>query len=180
MKPTATQLVEPLAIIAGCTFAAVAYGLAHDQITIRVCPEYFTITHPRIVASTSPTVIALAWGVAATWWMGAALGLLVAVAARAGSEPRVGAVRLARPVAAVLALSGGFALGTGLVGYVLARTGVLGLTGELAADIPREMHERWLAAWWTHLASYAVGGIGGLVLVVWTLRLRWQSGRGSG
>ncbi|MBK7403436.1 MAG: hypothetical protein IPJ41_02080 [Phycisphaerales bacterium] len=178
MRRVVREVVEAAAIVAGSTFAAVAYGLVHDQLTIRVCPEYFTITHPKIVASASLTVIALAWGVAATWWMGAALGLLVAVAARAGSEPRVGAARLVRPVGLVLGVSAALAIVAGIGGYALACAGVVGLGGELAADIPEPMHERFIAAWWTHLASYGVGGVGGLVLVGWTLRRRWVAGHG--
>lgn len=167
-------LAHPAAIILGSTGAAVAYGLVHDQITIRLCPEYFTVTHPRITGSESLTVIALAWGVVATWWVGAALGLLLAVAARLGSEPRLSARRLVRPVGLLLAAAAVLAACAGIAGYALARAGVLGLTGELAANIPGPMHARWFAAWWTHTASYAAGVLGGLLLVAWTLRSRWK------
>ncbi|HZW09227.1 MAG TPA: hypothetical protein VFF69_04925 [Phycisphaerales bacterium] len=167
-------LAQAVVVILGSTGAAVAYGLVHDQITIRVCPEYFTVTHPRITESRSLTVIALAWGVAATWWVGAALGLLLAVAARMGSEPRVPAGALARPVMTLLTACGALALCAGLAGYLLARGGAIALTGELAANIPEAMHARWMGAWWTHMASYGVGGVGGLVLVGWVLRARWR------
>jgi hypothetical protein len=93
--------------------AAIAYGLVHDQVTIRVCPEYFTVAHAKIVESENLTVIALAWGFRATWWMGAALGLLLAVGARAGSEPRLRAQQLAVPIGALLGVMAGAALGSG-------------------------------------------------------------------
>ena len=40
--------MEELKIIAMCVIAAVAYGIAHDSITTRVCLEYFTVFHPPI------------------------------------------------------------------------------------------------------------------------------------
>ena len=36
--------------------AAVCYGLVHDQITIRICPEYFTLFHPNIGLSENVTL----------------------------------------------------------------------------------------------------------------------------
>lgn len=50
--------------------AAIFYGIAHDQITARVCVEYFTIGHLPVFKTTSPTLLALGWGVLATWWLG--------------------------------------------------------------------------------------------------------------
>ncbi len=56
--------------------ASVLYGLLHDQVTARVCVEYFTIGHPRVMASKSPTPLALYWGVVAPWWVGLPAGIL--------------------------------------------------------------------------------------------------------
>ena len=74
-----------LRIIGLCVLAAVLYGVAHDQVTARVCVEYFTIGHPRILATESPTVLGLAWGVIATWWVGLVLGAPLAFAVYARS-----------------------------------------------------------------------------------------------
>ncbi len=30
-------------IVLMCTLGAIAYGIVHDQVTIRICPEYFTV-----------------------------------------------------------------------------------------------------------------------------------------
>ncbi|MGB7665981.1 MAG: hypothetical protein WBL66_01850, partial [Candidatus Acidiferrales bacterium] len=51
--------VESLKIIALAVAAAIAYGIVHDQVTIRVCPEYFTVAHPHIFRTGSLTLIAL-------------------------------------------------------------------------------------------------------------------------
>ena len=62
---------QGLAIVGLCVAAAVVYGLVHDQVTVRLSLEYFTVLHPHVVDTDSPTVLALVWGVIASWWMGA-------------------------------------------------------------------------------------------------------------
>jgi hypothetical protein len=42
--------------------AAILYGILHDQVTARVCLEYFTVFHPPVFDTTSPTLLALGWG----------------------------------------------------------------------------------------------------------------------
>ena len=79
--------MQVLAIVALCIGAAVVYGIAHDQITARICVEYFTIGHPPVFATDDPTLLGLGWGVIATWWVGLMLGIFLALAARAGRRP---------------------------------------------------------------------------------------------
>jgi hypothetical protein len=47
-----------------------ALGLAIDLITANVAVEYFTVHHPKVIDSNSPWVMALYWGIAASWWCG--------------------------------------------------------------------------------------------------------------
>ncbi|HEY1799447.1 MAG TPA: hypothetical protein VGG46_00820, partial [Terriglobales bacterium] len=82
--------------------SAIFYGILHDQITARICVEYFSIAHPTILPLTSPTALALEWGVLATWWVGAILGILLSIAARIGKRPLVTARALIRPLAILL------------------------------------------------------------------------------
>jgi len=56
-------------IILLCVDAAILYGIFHDQVTARLCVEYFTIGHPNIFGTDNPTVLAIAWGIC-TWWVG--------------------------------------------------------------------------------------------------------------
>jgi hypothetical protein len=86
--------------------AAVFYGVLHDNVTARLCVEYFTVGHPRVIASESPTVLALVWGVLATWWFGTFLGLLLAIAARAGRRAKWGPRDVVKPIGVVLAAIG--------------------------------------------------------------------------
>jgi len=67
--------MQRLAIVGLCIAAAIGYGIGHDQITARVCVEYFTIGHPPIFSTDSPRLLGLGWGIMATGWVGLVLGL---------------------------------------------------------------------------------------------------------
>jgi hypothetical protein len=95
-------MLEHLKIILICVAAAIAFGVVHDQVTARVCLEYFTVFHPPVFATQSPTALAFGWGVIATWWVGLFLGLLLTLAARAGSRPKQTASQQLRPIAKLL------------------------------------------------------------------------------
>ena len=164
--------MQALAIIAMSILAAVIYGVVHDQVTARICVEYFTVAHPHVIDSTDPTVLALVWGVLATWWVGLILGVPLALAARVGNRPKLTARQLLPPMAVLLVVMGVCASVAGLIGYVLARNGVIVLLEPLASEVPREKHVALLADGAAHLASYAVGFIGGVILCVLTYSWR--------
>src|SRR5438552_16041804 len=96
--------MESLKIILLCILAAVVFGILHDLVTAHVCVEYFTIGHPPVFDTDSPTLLAFGWGVIATWWVGVLLGIPLALAARAGSRPPRSVRSLARPVLILLAV----------------------------------------------------------------------------
>ncbi len=52
-------------------------GIAIDIVTANVAVEYFTVHHPRVVDSESPWVMALVWGVGASWWFGLIAAVLL-------------------------------------------------------------------------------------------------------
>jgi hypothetical protein len=147
-----------------CIVAAVAYGILHDQITARVCVEYFSVAHPMILPLSSPTLLGLEWGVLATWWVGCGLGLLLAASARVGPLPSLSARDISHPIRLLLSSMACSALLAGVAGFLLTKAGVISLQAPLAEAIPGWKHARFMADAWAHLASYFVGGCGGLVL----------------
>jgi len=84
--------MEALKIAALCIVAAICYGIIHDQITARICVEYFTIFHPPIFHTQSPTLLGIGWGIVATWWVGAFFSVPLILAARAGARPTLQAL----------------------------------------------------------------------------------------
>jgi hypothetical protein len=172
--PACRTVMESLKIILLCILSAVVYGILHDQVTARVCVEYFTIGHPPIFQTDSPTLLAFGWGVIATWWVGGFLGFVAADVSRLGSWPKFAAARLVRPIALLMVVTACVSLVAGIVGYNTAQAGGVWLTGPVASRIPAERHTVFLADAWTHLAAYGVGFLGGIVLCVWVLYRRWR------
>ena len=175
MRP---EIGAALKIVGVCVAAAIGYGIAQDQVTARVCVEYFTVAHPPIFGGlTSPTLLAFGWGVLATWWMGVLLGLPLVAFARAGSRPKLAAKDFARPIARLLVVMGTLSALAGLVGYLLARSrfgDALASVAPITDLIPVARHPRFFADAFAHDMAYASGGLGGVVIWAWAW---WRRGR---
>lgn len=166
--------MESLRIVLMCVVAAVCYGILHDQVTARVCVEYFTIGHPPIFGTDDPTLLGVGWGIIATWWMGVLLGVPLAIVARIGSRPKRSASSLIRPIGLLLVVMAVCAAVAGVIGWGLASRGAVFLMGPIAHELPPDRHVPFLADLWAHLASYVIGLIGGIVVIalVWRTRGR--------
>lgn len=110
--------------------------------------------------------MAIHWGVVATWWVGLALGVLLATAARCGSAPKRGVRELVLPVLGLLAVCACCALVSGVTGWLLAESGAIRLAGRIAERVPPDRHVAFLADRWAHTASYGAGLLGGMVLAI--------------
>ncbi|KAF0241267.1 MAG: hypothetical protein FD180_4542 [Planctomycetota bacterium] len=158
-------------IVLLCSAAAVVYGIIHDQITARVCVEYFTIAHPPLVNSDSPTVLGFAFGAAATWWVGALLGVVLATCCEAGPWPRIPPRDLMKPILILLGAMAVLATSAGFIGYHVG-IGREQTDWWIYEGIPEIRMARFSADAWAHLASYAFGALGGVVLSTWALLRR--------
>jgi hypothetical protein len=162
-----TPLLQRLQIAAFCTAAAVLYGIIHDQITARICVEYFTEGHPRIIASTSPTALGFAWGFVATWWVGFILGtLLAAVSHASASSPPTSFAEIRRSIFTLLGVMAAGAALSGVIGYWLTADGRFSLPLPWSMSLSAEHQARFAGVWWAHSASYLFGLGGGVVLIV--------------
>lgn len=164
--------MEALKIIGFATLAAIGYGIVHDQVTAHLCVEYFTIAHPPVFPTVSPFWLAIGWGIIATWWVGLILGLLLAIAARAGKHGKLGLADLRKPILLLMLFSGAVALLAGLLGAALGALHVVTLAGDWAELIPASKHVAFLAAMWAHSASYLSGMLGGLFVIWRAIRQR--------
>jgi O-antigen/teichoic acid export membrane protein len=162
-------VVESLKIVGLGMVAAIAYGIAHDNVTARVCVEYFTIGHEPIFGTDSPTLLALGWGVVATWWVGLGLGILLAFVCRIGRKPKLTAADLLKPLGVLLATMAVISLMAGFSGYRAATHRWFWLAGPLAERVPAAKHNAFLADGCAHLAAYATSFLGGLVLSIWAM-----------
>lgn len=159
--------------------AAIVYGICMDNVTSRICVEYFSVAHPHVIDSQSPTDLAFVWGVLATWWAGLAIGVPLAIVARVGGRPKISAAQLVRPILTLLAGMGLTTILAGIVGYVLATNGVIELGLPMADLIAPERRVRFLAVASAHLAAYGSGFVGGIVLWFTTSRRRTYAGKAA-
>jgi len=116
-----------------------------------------------------PTLLGLGWGVIATWWVGVLLGVPLAAACRLGSWPKRDPRTLWRPLIRLTLISFAIAALAGTVGWIAASNGWVFLVGSLADRVPADRHVPFIVDIWAHSASYLVGFVGGLVLVVFVL-----------
>ncbi|HXE53265.1 MAG TPA: hypothetical protein VN541_09635 [Tepidisphaeraceae bacterium] len=164
--------MQYILIVGLCIASAVFYGIVHDQITARICVEYFTIGHPPVFDTSDPTLLGLGWGVIATWWVGLILGIPLALSARFGRRPKRSAKSLVRPIGILLLVMGCCAALAGTIGFILAGKKLIFLVGPLASAVSPDKHVQFLVDLFAHNASYLVGFIGGIVLVITTWRSR--------
>ena len=154
--------------------AAVVYGLIHDQITIRLSREYFTVEHPLIFGELDDTRLALCWGVAATWWMGMIGGTIIGLAAVLGSAPALCPRRALRAMILAILVTGCCA---GVVG-TLSWMDYQGKKRQFTSH-DEDIDARAVVALNIHSTSYLVGGLGFLAVAAWSSRVRRTSKSGG-
>jgi len=157
------------------------YGVVHDQITTRICVEYFTVGHAPIFDTDDPTLLGLGWGIVGTWWVGLFLGFPLATFARVSNLPKRTAVSLIRPMFVLFVCTAVVAAVAGIVGLVAASNGWISLNPDLATRIPPDKHTSFLVDLWIHNTSYTGGFVGAVFLMawVWWTRIKTNTGKGT-
>lgn len=135
-------------------------GIAIDLVTAHVAVEYFTVHHPHVVDSESPVVMALVWGVGASWWVGALAAPMLWWANASRPQPlrpqRI--LRAARrAMIAIWLLMMGIVVGV----YLTA-----GLIPESKRRATFESDRKLIAVAMAHSTEYVLGGIMTVVLLI--------------
>src|SRR5579863_551513 len=155
---------EAVKIILLPTGAAIVYGIVMDQITIRICPEYFTVAHPHIFNTGSLTLLALGWGVIATWWAGAIPGVAFAIAGRTGSLPKLTWRKFVRPLVILAVIMTATSVAAGFLGAWMVNVGSQPAVQAWAMGLPLDKQAAFMADAFAHVCSYAVGALGCLTI----------------
>lgn len=164
--------MQALKIIGFATAAAVVYGVLHDQVTAHLCVEYFTVAHPPVFPTDSPFWLAIGWGTIATWWVGMALGVMLAAASRLGPWPKLSLSDIRLSIVLLMVASGVIALAAGAIGALLISIGVTGAMAGWNEMIPAQKWVAFTASAWAHSASYVAGIVGGLIVVARSIEQR--------
>lgn len=156
-----------LSIVLGTIGLACVLGICVDIVTAHVAVEYFTVHHPRIIASDQPIVLAFVWGIAASWWFGAITGT-IAAAINSGRQHPLSAKRILRWVAVACA-----SIWTIMMLIVFA---IMQISSYIPLEKRRETFEsdrRLVAVAMAHQYEYAFGGIALLIIGI----AIWRAGR---
>ena len=159
-------------ILLGVT-ASIAYGVVHDQISVRISPPYLMDWHPKIVESRDPTIVALAWGVVATGWFGLILGAVLALAATVGKRPTVSWRAVVRATGFVFAITAFSALAALAItrGFSLEMPDVF---GPVYTELPHAQRLAFTQTAAMHETSYDAAAVATLVAALWIGRGRRQ------
>lgn len=166
--------LEPFKIILFCVIASVVYGILHDFVTIHVCPEYFTVYHPKVFPTQNLWLLAIGWGTIASWWMGLFLGILIAAACLAGSLPPLGWRALVKPMAILLLSCYAAATYFGIWAYHDDFRSPLVDMFIPVASLPDRLarNNGFMADYIAHNVSYRASAIGALILCGFLIRKR--------
>jgi hypothetical protein len=159
--------------------ALVGYAMLQDQVSARLCPEYFTVLHPPIPELTDLTILGISWGFLGAWWGGIVLGLVMSLVATLGPRPSPAPRELVCPLCVLV---GVLALVTALTGFTVWRHAHLlgvALDSPMAEMVPRERHRELLTVACYHLSAYVTATVGGVVLCMWVWAERCKRARHS-
>jgi len=155
------------------TAFSICFGLIQDQITIRLCPEYFTIWHPNPLGIHNLTILALYWGVVATWWVGLILGILLSWIAVWGDKPLPYFAYIRKLLFATTLMS---ALSAILAGIIAASSNFIApnwIMGEIAR-LPLETKRAFSMDLAIHTVAYDSAALLGILITVLLWRKRFK------
>ncbi len=156
--------------------AMVGYAILQDQISARLCPEYFTVLHPPITGLTDPTLLGICWGFLGGWWGGIVLGYIAGLLATLGPRPPLAPRELVRPLAVLVVVIATVTALTGVSVWRHAEMMGVSLEPGMASVVPPERHRGLLVVACYHLVAYASATISGVVLCAWVWSERRRRG----
>lgn len=153
------------------------YGMLQDQVSARLCPEYFTHFHNPIPGVTEPTLIGIAWGFLGAWWGGALFGYFAGLTATLGKRPPLRVKDLVLPMSLTVLAVGGAVAVTGWVVACYADQLNVEVDQYIAGPVPAERRRALMVVACYHQAAYLfsiAGSIACCVWVGWYRRFKFQ------
>jgi hypothetical protein len=156
--------------------ALVGYAMLQDQVSARLCPEYFTVLHPPIPGLTDPTLLGISWGFLGGWWGGILLGYVAGLVATLGPRPPLAPRELVRPLGILVSVLAAVTALTGFTVWHHANLLGVSLDAGMTGLVPPERHCGLLTVACYHLAAYVTATVSGLVLCAWMWSQRRRRG----
>lgn len=145
----------------------VGYAVLQDQVSARLCPEYFTVLHNPIPGLTDPTLLGVAWGFLGAWWGGALMGYAAGLCATVGPRPPMTVRQLVKPM---LVLVAGVGVVTAIAGFSVwkhAQMMEVEISSVYSRRIPTARHQAAFVVACYHFVAYVAAVVGSVVLCVW-------------
>lgn len=153
-------------IVLGTIAWSCILGVCLDFVTANVAVEYFTVHHPRILSTENSWVLAVFWGVAASWWFGAIAGVIVAYVNHRRPSPLPPKQILRWVMIACVVL---------WIVMIATLAAVLAITNMIPLDERRPTFEhdrRLIGVAVAHQFEYLLGAIAALVIAIMTWRAK--------
>lgn len=161
-----SELRRFLTIVLGSTLLTCVLGICLDLVTANVAVEYFSVHHPKIIATDNPWALALVWGVAASWWFGAIAGAVVAAINHRRKQPLEPSRILRWTATACIAL---WSIMVAILVAVMVISSTIPIERRPATF---ESDRRLVAVAMAHQYEYILGAIALLVIGAMTWRAR--------
>lgn len=155
------------------------YGMLQDQVSARLCPEYFTHFHNPIPGVTEPTLVGIAWGFLGAWWGGALFGYFAGLTATIGKRPPLRVKHLVLPMFLTVLAVGGAVAVTGWVVACYADQLNVEVDQYIAGPVPAERRRALMVVACYHQAAYLFSIAGSIACCVWVGWYRSQRVRGE-
>jgi hypothetical protein len=153
-----------LTIALGSTVLACLLGICLDLVTANVAVEYFSVHHPKFLPTENPWILALFWGVAASWWFGEIAGATVALINHRRQRPLEPIRILKRSTMACVVL---------WTTMILILLTVMAISSRIPMEQRRatfESDRRLVAVAMAHQFEYVLGAVAVMVIAVMTWR----------
>lgn len=162
------RLFSSVLLVGECVVYASLLGIAMDMVTAPIAPDYFIMKQPKLTDSHEPLILALAWGVGASWWFGAIAGGILAFQNWLVKPPL--------PASAIrpLVIKASLIIWLILMLLLAAFYFLIGLLPPEARRATFDYDRRMMAVALTHLLEYAVAIIALVVVMVKLRRLHMR------
>lgn len=165
--------MRALRFIATIVVLTCLFGIALDLVTAHVWVDYFTVHHPKVVASKSPIIMAIVWGVGASWWFGAIAAAILWWFNRRRLYP-VPAATLIRWTARALAV-----LWITMMAILASIYALIGLIPVESRRPTFDIDRRAMSVALTHQTEYVLGAVVLIVLMILVTRRSRAAARAS-
>lgn len=163
---TNVALKPLITIVLGAIGLACLLGICLDMVTANVAVEYFSVFHPKVVESEQPWLLAIIWGIGASWWFGGIAGVIVGAINHRRRTP-LAPLRILKWVAVACVV-----LWLIMIAILLAILAFASTIPEEARRPTFDYDRRIMAVAMAHQFEYVLGAIAVVIIAIKTWRAK--------